>query len=258
MATVLAYRAAEADDFTESWMPGLSDLVEVIGLEEFGNQMLAFLDRVVGADHCTIYQLSNYDLVEVGSAGIDTIPEAYLSSYEVKRRFRQLGTSGSRVDTYRLSSALDCSIRPAAHEGIMVLGSKLGSPYCIRILRTSQGHEATEAQLGRLREAADVLISLAARHQNLFLSKPTSSSALTSLVQIQERILSTKSLSRREGEVCARILYGFSSCGIALDLGIGKESVMTYRKRAYQHLGIGSQRELLLWYLEQVPETLNS
>lgn len=259
MATVLAYRTAETGNPIEPWMPGLSDLVEAIGLDDFGNQMLGFFDRFLGADHATIYQFRNYELVEVATAGSTAIPEAYLSSYDVKRRFRQLGSSGTRVDLYRLSGVIDGRVAPIVEpQGIMILGSKLDSLYCIRILRTTPHQEVSDRQLARLHETADVLISLAARHQDLSVARPTSSSALTSLTEIQERILSTKSLSRREGEVCARILFGYSSCGIALDLGIGKESVMTYRKRAYQHLGIGSQRELLLWYLEQSPETLNS
>jgi DNA-binding CsgD family transcriptional regulator len=56
-------------------------------------------------------------------------------------------------------------------------------------------------------------------------------------------------LPRREAEVCARILYGMSSVGIALDLSVSEETVKTYRKRAYQRLNIGSERELLTWYL---------
>ena len=48
----------------------------------------------------------------------------------------------------------------------------------------------------------------------------------------------------------ARILYGLSAAGIAVDLGIGIESVTTYRKRAYRRLGIATQRELLVWYLK--------
>src|SRR5262249_55197346 len=73
--------------------------------------------------------------------------------------------------------------------------------------------------------------------------------ALSSLPAISQCLHDAGELSQRETDVCARILYGLSYYGIALDLGIGKESVMTYRKRAYKRLGIGSQRELLIWYL---------
>jgi DNA-binding CsgD family transcriptional regulator len=44
--------------------------------------------------------------------------------------------------------------------------------------------------------------------------------------------------------VCARILSGYSSEAIASELGISLHSAFTYRKRAYDKLGIASQNEL--------------
>jgi DNA-binding CsgD family transcriptional regulator len=52
------------------------------------------------------------------------------------------------------------------------------------------------------------------------------------------------SLTRREYQVCARAAIGMTVEGTALDLGIGKTSVLTYRKRAYQRLQISSSYEL--------------
>jgi len=51
-------------------------------------------------------------------------------------------------------------------------------------------------------------------------------------------------LTRREQEVCARATMGMSVEATAIDLGIAKTSVMTYRKRGYQRLGITSVHEL--------------
>ena len=51
-------------------------------------------------------------------------------------------------------------------------------------------------------------------------------------------------LTGREKEVCLRILSGFSSEAIAAELGISLHSALTYRKRAYEKLGICSQNEL--------------
>ncbi len=51
-------------------------------------------------------------------------------------------------------------------------------------------------------------------------------------------------LTRREQEVCARATVGMSVEATAIDLGIAKTSVMTYRKRSYQRLGITSVHEL--------------
>jgi len=51
-------------------------------------------------------------------------------------------------------------------------------------------------------------------------------------------------LTGREKEVCLGILSGLSSEAIAAELGIGLHSALTYRKRAYDRLGISSQNEL--------------
>jgi DNA-binding CsgD family transcriptional regulator len=51
-------------------------------------------------------------------------------------------------------------------------------------------------------------------------------------------------LTGREKEVCLRILSGFSSEAIASELGISLHSALTYRKRAYEKLGISAQNEL--------------
>ncbi|KJC57549.1 LuxR family transcriptional regulator [Bradyrhizobium sp. LTSPM299] len=62
-------------------------------------------------------------------------------------------------------------------------------------------------------------------------------------------------LTGREKEVCLRILSGLSSEAIAADLGIGLHSALTYRKRAYDKLGISSQNELFAIALRLVSST---
>jgi DNA-binding CsgD family transcriptional regulator len=57
-------------------------------------------------------------------------------------------------------------------------------------------------------------------------------------------------LTPREREVCERILLGYTSIGIGLDLNIALSSVLTYRKRAYEKLGIAAQNELFALCLE--------
>jgi DNA-binding CsgD family transcriptional regulator len=51
-------------------------------------------------------------------------------------------------------------------------------------------------------------------------------------------------LSEREAAVCARIAAGCSAEGIGLDPGVSTHSVVTYRRRAFQKLGIATQKEL--------------
>ena len=51
-------------------------------------------------------------------------------------------------------------------------------------------------------------------------------------------------LTGRERQVCARAAIGMSVDATALDLGIGRTSVLTYRQRAYQRLRVTSPFEL--------------
>lgn len=65
------------------------------------------------------------------------------------------------------------------------------------------------------------------------------------MADIEDRLhLLFPALTRREQEVCARATAGMSVEATAIDLSIAKTSVMTYRKRAYQRLGITSVYEL--------------
>ena len=68
--------------------------------------------------------------------------------------------------------------------------------------------------------------------------------ALT-VAQLEERFATRYTgLTRREREVCARAALGMSVEATALDLDIGKTSVLTYRQRAYQKLSVTSPFEL--------------
>ena len=66
-------------------------------------------------------------------------------------------------------------------------------------------------------------------------------------------------LTNREQQVCRRILLGFSSEAISQALGISLHSTLTYRKRAYERLGISSQNELFAIVLRLLagPRSLN-
>jgi DNA-binding CsgD family transcriptional regulator len=64
-------------------------------------------------------------------------------------------------------------------------------------------------------------------------------------VQLEERFAHRYgSLTLRERQVCARAVVGMSVEATALDLGIAKTSVLTYRQRAYHRLGVTSPIEL--------------
>lgn len=66
-----------------------------------------------------------------------------------------------------------------------------------------------------------------------------------SVAQLEARFASQfAELTGRERQVCARAALGMSVDATALDLGIGRSSVLTYRQRAYQRLKVASPVEL--------------
>jgi len=93
--------------------------------------------------------------------------------------------------------------------------------------------------------AGDVLTALLQRHKTRCESSlPLFSNSGANLYQ--RRLMDAGlGLSRREIEVCALIARGYTSEGIALELGISINTVLTFRKRAYARLRISSQNELM-------------
>lgn len=66
-----------------------------------------------------------------------------------------------------------------------------------------------------------------------------------SVAQVEERFaLRYAGLTGRERQVCARAALGMSVEATAIDLGIAKSSVVTFRQRAYRRLGVTSPYEL--------------
>jgi DNA-binding CsgD family transcriptional regulator len=51
-------------------------------------------------------------------------------------------------------------------------------------------------------------------------------------------------LTARELDICERLLRGLSYDGIAADLGLSVASVKTYRRRAFERLGLHFKSEL--------------
>ena len=122
----------------------------------------------------------------------------------------------------------------------------------LSILRSDRRGCFSNDETMRLQAVAEVLLSVLSKHNEFAWRHDTLSSALKSLETIEACLrCAPEQLPRRECEVCARIIYGIGTGGIALDLDIGEQTVNTYRKRAYQRLGISCERELLAWYMDQ-------
>ncbi|MCG2629145.1 helix-turn-helix transcriptional regulator [Bradyrhizobium sp. WYCCWR 13023] len=117
---------------------------------------------------------------------------------------------------------------------------------------TAQGRFG-DAERARLQAIAPVIGASVARH---FQQAATPDQNLAVLFASRAPLAA---LTPREQEVCRRILSGLSSEAISQELGISLHSTLTYRKRAYERLGISSQSELfgIVLRLLAGPDRLN-
>jgi len=144
-------------------------------------------------------------------------------------------------------------MRPSVYQHVrdrlLLCGHGPNAAFGLSILRADPHAPFAGEAIEKVAHSAELLMSVLGKHVDIHQTRPNVAQALTALEEIESCIVATSALPRREAEVSARILYGLSSVGIALDLSVSEETVKTYRKRAYQRLAIGSERELLTWYL---------
>ena len=251
--------------------PGdLPHLIASIGEEAFGERLLSVLHEVSGAEHCMVFRSDGDTLAEVAAVSGDGTDTAHrqVKIYLEQQLWRRdwmvtqaqdaLEDASSSLMHADISTIGDRNLwdavwgRSGVRDRILVCGRWQHGLIGLSILRSEGAGSFSDRSIDNMNNITEMLLSILAKHAQFMCERTDISIALTSLGEIERTIGQTQDgLSPRETSVCARILYGMSSIGIALDLGISEETVMTYRKRSYARLAIGSQRELLLWYVKQ-------
>jgi DNA-binding CsgD family transcriptional regulator len=114
---------------------------------------------------------------------------------------------------------------------------------CMTVARRRSSGAFEDRELELLGGFARLLMPMIERNDALASQKPLGTEA--TIDELESRFARFfPALTRRERETCARAAVGMTAEGAALDLGIGVASVLTYRKRAYQRLGVSSAYEL--------------
>ena len=138
-----------------------------------------------------------------------------------------------------------CFEATRVHERL-TLFSRLGPDlFQLSIFRGAGRQTFSPHEIGLFTALAGVVLEVAFQHQVFSDEEPPAPTHL-SLEAIEQLLrLLPGGLSRRECEVCSRAAIGKTIEGTALDLNISRTSVITYRQRAYQKLGISRQNELI-------------
>ena len=243
----------------------LATLVDAIGEDRFGPALARFLNELCGADHFAAFRIGGDDLREIAACCIEPERTArdrvqcYISQgwwkhdpamVEAQSCLHAIAPSIIHVD---FSDDAYAAMRPTIYydvrDRLLLCGHGPNADFGLSILRTDPHAPFAGEAIEKIAQSAGLLMAVLGKHVDILQERPNVAHALTVLDEIENCIVATRALPRREAEVTARILYGMSSVGIALDLSVSDETVKTYRKRAYQRLAIGSERELLTWYL---------
>ncbi len=246
---------------------GFAPLIDHLGQEEFAQQLAQLLREICGSVFLAILQTRADATTLIGVVGLES-PQIALRHAEryvygmhwrhdparaaADIRCRSDATILVRVDPRAIADSIlrDEFYRPANIVDKLAVCARRGDTFfSLNMMHSASSGRFDSSAVRRVGETADFMIAAIAKHAALCNTRAREN-PLASLNQIHQSLSSTGwGLSPREREVCARILYGIASPGIANDLGIREQSVATYRKRAYSRLGIGTRHELLRKYL---------
>jgi DNA-binding CsgD family transcriptional regulator len=248
----------KAEAFREQVIGEITPAVLAIGRPTFPQVLIGALRRVADVGHCMVFSFAGERsascLLDAGNIPIGRdLGVAYSGHFHLSDPNRDaifegqanavpvlLPTFARRMysNSYRKIFFEDSDIVDKCATAIWVEDTC----FYVNFYRiTSQGRFARE-EVRRLMAVAPAVSAAVARHfQQDVTQEDDPALRLKALFATAAPFAA---LTGREKEVCLRILSGFSSEAIAAELGISLHSALTYRKRAYEKLGISAQNEL--------------
>ncbi len=236
---------------TLGWMPSeqVLSVLEQLGTARFYDRFLDWLQREFGTDQCMVFYCADGQQVSTliykdfaHEASGKRLAEAYVSErhYLQDPNFRLLKTIASgEVEVVRFNSVSDSMglhYRQAFFETpgftdkiAIIRGTEQGN-YYINLYHRAPGFDERFDDPAFNRRVCALISILVSKHFEL-------NDHLR-----QEGPLAF--LSEREREVCRAVLRGKKNEAIAAELKVAVSSVITYRKRAYEKLGISSRAQL--------------
>lgn len=234
------------------------ELVETLGTPEFARALFRSCARAMPIDELFGFERDFAEgLVVLAQFGSPTGASERLTAPQSRYRnadpltriiVRRRGVSAAtlRVAADQIRNTLwrrECYERFRYGERISV-ARRYGDGWCVlNLYRRRDRGIASDESVQRLEEMAVLALPLMLKHGPLATRvSPSLGTALEQAIfKLSQRY---PELAGREREVCARTLLGAHSGAIALALGITQSTVLTYRRRAYDKLGISSAAEL--------------
>lgn len=243
----------------------ISQLVSALGTDEFEGVTLRFLQDLSGIDHYCIYRMRGKMPEFLGGAsahGRHAVRRGK-SGQPCERSYAELHHAATE-STVRESRAMvmrdrrnfDDPVLYSALEHfnvvdrVLICGRACNDLYAVTLLRDEGSGTFADDDFESIAATGELLINACAKHASIHWDRPRGIKNFESVDVIENKIREADwGISVRELQVCARILFGISTAGSAIDLGLGEETIATYRKRLYARLKIGSRHELFQKYV---------
>jgi DNA-binding CsgD family transcriptional regulator len=248
----------KADAFRDQAISDITPAVLAIGRPSFPQTLIGALRRVADVGHCMVFSFEGERtancLLDAGNIPIGRdLGVAYSGHFFQSDPNRDAILSGQAnavpvllptfarrmySNSYRKIFFEDSDIVDKCATAIWIDDTC----FYVNFYRiTSQGRFARE-EVRRLMAVAPAVSAAVARHFQQ--DAAAGGDPAQRLKLLFASAAPFAALTGREKDVCIRILSGLSSEAIASELGISLHSALTYRKRAYEKLGISAQNEL--------------
>lgn len=267
----------------------LSPLVAALGGARFGAALMDYLGRRLAVSQVTAFEMPfggppAHLLADGASDGerqeARRLSERYRSEgYERDPYLRRIRDCGTRLAlpsvSLDLRDPMNCE-NPAFHQtyylepGLqeeIAMSHMRGDRLLYVGLYRSRGQRAFDGDdMAAIHNFSPLLMEMIGKHFELEAAHgkmrpcaPPEVSAQERRSALMQRVADALQrdagrLTERESEVCARIVVGYTTTGIARCLEISENTVATHRKRAYAKLGISAQSELFGRYVHLVAQ----
>ena len=257
------------------WLEGLTQLCRCIGSTAFESCLLKLLNKVTPVDHCVVFTFGEGGAGHLFTHGRMEVEEARQLANDYVEHFHQKDPNFALV-----SGAVDVcedSLIPHNKEEDPIVAADFAPDFVYRNYFFDRHDLIDKAStVGKVEQGSVYCNFYRMGHSGPYSGKDwqlleSILPLITTLISSHYRILQLSSggeqrpyrnarslvhniisksvspfsqLTPRERQVCERILLGYTSVGIGLDLNIAQSSVVTYRRRAYEKLGISTQNEL--------------
>lgn len=242
-------KPARASGAGDAALAALSRVIETVGAADFSTRALGQLNTWLPVSWWSVFRLHDDRPPSMPMSGTYQSPDHTGDTWKAYREslYRQDQTFLAARDQARHTPEMlvhwNAREIPRAHreriytrhglrERLSVIGrdSEHGL-LAVNLYRQDDQAPFSDDEIDAIGGATSMLLACVKRHIQL--------SAVAT-----ETKCSLESLTRRERDVCERLLRGWTYEGIAVDMGVSAGTVKTYRNRAFERLGIHHRNQL--------------